>query len=173
MNFLLGVSSLLATMGQRKLVYGENDALFGCIETQQGDTPFGHVLDAGTGIHSLRWVATLREKGMKSFTAITADASMQRSVQEEADHLGVSEGNHVVIGNWFGKLDLPQDEYDVILADYLIGAIDGFSPYQQVSRMSDGVYFSVRNVFEEGGILTSSCIPGEKRIKSFKSLQNY
>ena len=116
-----------------RLVYGKDDALFGCIERIQGDQPFGSVLDAGTGMHSLRWIATLHEKGMTDFTAITADAAMQRNVQLEADVLGI-EGD-ILIGNWFpshpkDELHLTQ-QYDVILADYLIGAMDGFSPYRQ------------------------------------------
>lgn len=135
MNILIGIAAiLLATpkMGERKFVYGKDDLLFGYIEEQQGGDPFGDILDAGTGMHSLRWIATLSEtRGMKSFTAITADATMQRNVQQEAGHLGVLEGNHVVIGNWFGKLDLPMKQYDTILADYLIGAMDGFSPFKQ------------------------------------------
>lgn len=40
---------------EKRLVYGRNDALFGAIEKQQGDKPFGAFLDAGTGLHSLRW----------------------------------------------------------------------------------------------------------------------
>jgi hypothetical protein len=73
------------------------------------------------------------KKGMTSFTAITADISMQRNVQQEAKHLGVLEGNSIVVGNWFGDLELllPMSQYDTILADYLIGAMDGFSPYRQ------------------------------------------
>eukprot|EP00545_Synedropsis_sp_CCMP1620_P003395 CAMPEP_0119022302 /NCGR_PEP_ID=MMETSP1176-20130426/27667_1 /TAXON_ID=265551 /ORGANISM="Synedropsis recta cf, Strain CCMP1620" /LENGTH=269 /DNA_ID=CAMNT_0006977105 /DNA_START=192 /DNA_END=1001 /DNA_ORIENTATION=- len=135
-------------MGEQKLVYGKDDLLFGCIENQQADVPFGDVLDAGTGMHSLRWIATLGAKGMTSYTAITADATMQRNVQQEANHLGVLEGNHVVIGNWFGELDLPRQQYDVILADYLIGAMDGFSPYRQ-----DEMIPKLMNLLKPGGRL--------------------
>jgi hypothetical protein len=138
-----------------RLVYGKDDMLFGCIEEQQGTIPFGNVLDAGTGMHSLRWIATLGGsggKGMTSFTAITADATMQRKVQTEAKALGVDHIGSVLIGNWFGAADssnntprvvipgaastsiesqLELESYDVILADYLIGAMDGFSPHRQ------------------------------------------
>lgn len=116
-----------------RLVYGRNDSLFGAIERQQGATGFGAVLDAGTGLHSLRWMATLPALGMTSFTAITADAAMQRNVQKEADELGIAGIGDILIGNWFDPhkpLELDQ-QYDVILADYLIGAMDGFSPYTQ------------------------------------------
>lgn len=150
MNAILSLWSLLATskMREQKFIFGKDDLLFGCIENQQAEIPFGDVLDAGTGMHSLRWIATLGAKGMTSYTAITADATMQRNVQQEAMHLGVLEGNHVVIGNWFGELDLPVKQYDVILADYLIGAMDGFSPYRQ-----DEMIPKLMNLLKPGGRL--------------------
>ncbi len=141
-----------------RLVYGDNDALFGHIEQQQGQKPFGSFLDAGTGLHSLRWIATLANddiynpklKGslattMTDFTAVTADETMRRNVQREVDELGMSHLGQVVIGNWFppdgddtqSLASIDKDEngnlkqYDTILADYLIGAMDGFSPYTQ------------------------------------------
>lgn len=134
-------SSNGASSAKSRLVYGRDDSLFGSIEERQGDKPFGNILDAGTGMHSLRWIATLGEKGMTGFTAITADKTMQRNVQTEADALEVSHLGKVLIGNWFGERPLDEQlllqntdqepPYDTILADYLIGAMDGFSPYQQ------------------------------------------
>ena len=116
---------------KRCYVYGKDDALFGAIEKQQNDKPFGSFLDAGTGQHSLRWIATLFDKGMTDFTAVTADETMQANCQQEIDNLGIT--GTLVKGNWFDErqpLQLEQ-QFDVILADYLIGAMDGFSPYQQ------------------------------------------
>jgi len=129
-------SCLAAAMSVPKFVYGKDDALFGCIETQQGDVSFGNVLDAGTGLHSLRWIATLGDKGMTHFTAITADETMRQRCQQEIEKLGVSPIGQVLIANWFDDNNLQQQleqqqQYDVILADYLIGAMDGFSPYHQ------------------------------------------
>jgi hypothetical protein len=119
-----------------RLVYGSDDALFGSIEKEQGNAPFGNFLDAGTGMHSLRWIATLEEKGMTSFTAITADNTMQQNVQREAEALEIAHMGNVIIGNWFSENDdesihLEEQYYDTILADYLIGAMDGFSPHKQ------------------------------------------
>jgi hypothetical protein len=155
-------SSNIGPAAASRLVYGKDDMLFGCIEEQQGTIPFGNVLDAGTGMHSLRWIATLGgsdKKGMTSFTAITADATMQQKVQTEAKALGVDHLGSVLIGNWFGtenttnnnnnnnnnhprivipgaasssiESQLELESYDVVLADYLIGAMDGFSPHRQ------------------------------------------
>lgn len=117
-----------------RLVFGPDDALFGTIEAQHQNRPFGSVLDAGTGVHSLRWIATLVDKGMTDFTAITADESMRRQVQFEAEELAVDRCGTILVGNWFDEknpLDLGQETYDTIIADYLIGAMDGFSPYKQ------------------------------------------
>ena len=127
----------ISSAASSRLVYGKDDMLFNCIEESQGSKSFGNVLDAGTGMHSLRWIATLTNersgKGMTSFTAITADKTMQQNVLKEANELGISNIGNVIIGNWFGStpLKLVENSYDVILADYLIGAMDGFSPYQQ------------------------------------------
>lgn len=141
-----------------RLVYGISDALFGHIEEMQGTKPFGSFLDAGTGVHSLRWIATLANDDvnnprlknslsttMTDFTAVTADETMRRNVQREVDELGIAHLGQVVIGNWFppdgddsqslASIDTDEDgnlkKYDTILADYLIGAMDGFSPYTQ------------------------------------------
>jgi hypothetical protein len=135
-----------STSSSSRLVYGRDDALFGSIEQRQGTRPFGRVLDAGTGVHSLRWLTTLLPQygnhGMTHCTAVTADTNMQTTCQREVDALGVTEYFQIIRGNYFpnpsqpDETDLPDLEteeaaFDVILADYLIGAMDGFSPYTQ------------------------------------------
>ena len=141
-----------------KVVYGSDDQLFGCIEqTQiQESKPFGRFLDAGTGTHSLRWMASLiigdeieerHESILKihEYAAITADKQMQTNVIHEAKDLGIEGKGEILIGNWQSKhnnadsgvggdeeSELCYNEvYDTILADYLVGAMDGFSPYYQ------------------------------------------
>lgn len=140
------------SLSKSRLVYGKDDVLFGAIETAQDDRPFGTMLDAGTGMHSLRWIATLKEaKGLHSFTAITADENMQRNVQREAEALGVDQWGSVILGNWFGEkypLKLPEKCFDTILLDYLIGAMDGFSPYEQ-----DQIMGKVARYLKPGGRL--------------------
>jgi len=121
-----------------RMVYGSDDALFGSIEARHGELPWGRVLDAGTGVHSLRWLATLPAQHC---VAVTADASMQRNCRREVDAMGVTDKFTIVRGNWFPdddleRTDLPPSDvaegsFDVVLADYLIGAMDGFSPYSQ------------------------------------------
>jgi len=148
MSTSTSTSTSIAATTKKMFVYGKDDALFGCIERQQGTKPFGNLLDAGTGTHSLRWIATLFDepKGMTHYTAVTADATMKRNVQEEADRLGILDRGNVIIGNWFNMDNDNEDNeefpsslsyqlsdtlYDTIIADYLIGAMDGFSPYKQ------------------------------------------
>lgn len=40
----------------------------------------------------------------------------------------------MVIGNWQDENFLKDRVFDTVLADYLVGAIDGFAPYFQVSN---------------------------------------
>lgn len=131
--------SIMSPDTSSKLVFGKDDALFGAIEQAQGSKPFGNFLDAGTGLHSLRWIATLPQKGMTELVAVTADETMRKNVEREANTLGLrmdngDAQNKVVMGNWFAEkypLELDDESFDTILADYLIGAMDGFSPYRQ------------------------------------------
>ena len=93
-----------------------NDILFRYIEEQQrtsvfGPT-FGHLLDAGTGTHSLRWIASLlhrpallqesenQDRLITNYTAITADERMRQNVLRDARALHVEEYGNVLIGNW-------------------------------------------------------------------------
>eukprot|EP00558_Chaetoceros_sp_UNC1202_P002174 CAMPEP_0197255968 /NCGR_PEP_ID=MMETSP1429-20130617/73753_1 /TAXON_ID=49237 /ORGANISM="Chaetoceros sp., Strain UNC1202" /LENGTH=308 /DNA_ID=CAMNT_0042719395 /DNA_START=136 /DNA_END=1062 /DNA_ORIENTATION=- len=145
-----------------KIVYGPDDKLFGCIERNQATTgrSFGRFLDAGTGSHSLRWIASLLlpqsqlrtdtdtqindpsiDLSIEEYTAVTADESMRGNVLREAQSLGIEDKGSIIIGNWNvegetnsdeGDIELCHSEmYDTILADYLVGAMDGFSPYYQ------------------------------------------
>lgn len=149
-----------------------SDALFTYIERCQREygKPFNKLLDAGTGTHSLRWIAALMDNSdglpvddplyVQRYTAITADEIMRKAVVKEADQLGMVDKGDIVIGNWFSLKEddnnkdtvtmseeelasgnglsngssstfLADQKFDTILADYLIGALDGFSPYYQ------------------------------------------
>lgn len=112
------------------------------------------VLDAGTGRSSLRWlVNSVRPRHV---TAVTADPARAAALREEfgfgdsavhhprdcvsTDHDGqpVHSGEcTVLVGSWVpsSELSLPQlvpnVVYDVVLADYLLGAVDVFTPFSQ------------------------------------------
>lgn len=173
-----------------------NDVLFNAIEAMQikSGKPFGRFLDAGTGVHSLRWIATLmpsddlllEQQGddddnhhggviidhdealrasVSSFTAVTADETMRSNVRIEAAKIGIPEDiGEIVIGNWkptstaeaqteeeeligeSGNYLCRNETYDTILADYLIGAMDGFSPYYQ-----DRIFDRLKQHLKPGG----------------------
>jgi len=77
---------------------------------------------------------------------------MQKTVMEEAKNLGIHTFGKVIIGNWddsTGSPSLCENElFDTILADYLVGAIDGFSPYFQ-----DLIFPRLCNHLKPGGRL--------------------
>jgi hypothetical protein len=103
------------------------DALFDTITRFQAGRPWGRVLDAGTGKHSLDWIRGLDTTG---WTAITGDPARERTLRADlGDALRASD--RVVTGNWTDPLLEHGEVYDTVLADYLLGAVDGFAPYFQ------------------------------------------
>jgi hypothetical protein len=103
------------------------DALFAFIEKLQAPSPWGAVLDAGTGKHSLEWIAGLPTD---RWTAVTVDA---RTAASLAESLGprLRPADRIVTGNWSDPLLLHGEVHDVVVADYLLGAVEGFAPYFQ------------------------------------------
>lgn len=97
------------------------DALFAWIERVNGPA-WGDVLDAGTGDHSLRWLAS---RPTRSLTAVTVEAWRMAGLQE------VAPAAKVVLGEWTDPLLLVGESFDQVLVDYVIGAIDGHAPYFQ------------------------------------------
>lgn len=85
------------------------------------------MLDAGTGRHSLEWIISL---GTSSWHGVTAGApgedELRRSVGQRLRPL-----DRLISGNWLDPDFLHGERYDTVLADYLLGAIDGFAPYFQ------------------------------------------
>lgn len=102
-------------------------SLFQRIADLQGDRPWGAMLDAGTGRNSMRWLLSLETE---RWTAVTGAASMARQVETE---LGTRtrDADRLVVGNWTDPDLLAGERYDTVLADYLLGAIEGFAPYWQ------------------------------------------
>ena len=92
----------------------------------QGSQPWGEVLDAGTGSHSLAWLAGLPTRRI---VAVTGDDRMKREVEAAVTlRNGV---DSVICGNWNDPSMLSGRKFDTVLADYLLGAMDGFAPYFQ------------------------------------------
>ena len=105
-----------------------SDILFSSVEKYHGGRPWGRFLDAGTGVHSLKWIQTLQTD---SWSAITCDNYMKGQIEKESGII-VRPQDKVLVGDWMDdKFCESLGTFDTILADYLIGAVDGFSPYEQ------------------------------------------
>jgi len=107
-----------------------DDILFSTVEKwhQESGKGWGRLLDAGTGTHSLNWI---EKQDTESWTAITADENMRKSVMER-DGSHMRPNDRVLVGNWMSdEFCQSLGTFDTILADYLFGAVDGFSPYTQ------------------------------------------
>ena len=102
-------------------------ALFACVHALQGDLPYGRVLDAGTGPRSLRWLMTL---DTDSCTAVTGDPLMQRQVQRLVGEWQRPQ-DRLLVGNWTDPDLLAGERFDTVIADYLLGSIEGFAPFFQ------------------------------------------
>lgn len=97
------------------------DALFEWIAKVNGPE-FGDVLDAGTGAHSLSWLATLKAR---SLTAVTVED------WRLGDLPSIAPGARIVRGEWTDPALLYGEQFDQVLVDYVIGSIDGHAPYFQ------------------------------------------
>jgi len=129
------------------------DPLFRSIEEMHAalGRKYGVILDAGTGGHSLKWLATL--PGVEKIVAVSADLSAGegKGAAELKSVLNDQRGDALVEGSWCaeeeGAPSVPQ--CDTILCDYLVGSMDGFRPFQQ-----DRVFDELKEKFgEKGGLL--------------------
>lgn len=79
--------------------------------------------------------------------AVTGDPAREAAlVREFATRWGP--GDRVLTGNWQDPAFLAGERFDVVLADYLLGAIDGFAPYFQ-----DRLFSRLRRHLGPGGTL--------------------
>ena len=101
--------------------------LFRYIESLQGDLPWGSILDAGTGTTSLRWVASLQTE---RWTAVTGAEGHAIQVRDALDQTRRPQ-DRIILANWADSDLLAGERYDTVLADYLLGAVEGFAPYFQ------------------------------------------
>ena len=72
------------------------DVLFTTVEKWQGSKPWGRFLDAGTGVHSLKWIQTLQTS---AWVAITADHNMRNQIEND-NGVVVRDCDRIVVGNW-------------------------------------------------------------------------
>jgi len=103
------------------------DRLFAHVRQLQGDRPWGHVLDAGTGWSSLAWLCRLPSQQL---TAVTASHERAEGLRKNFACC-LRPQDEIVVGNWTDDGLLHGRVFEVVLADYLVGAADRFSPYFQ------------------------------------------
>jgi len=99
------------------------DRLFAQIELEHGD--IGSVLDAGTGEHSLAWVASLPTE---RWTAVTATPSYADGLR---GRVRVRAVDRIVVGNWGDDDFLGRETFDMVIAHHLLVAIEATAPYFQ------------------------------------------
>lgn len=102
-------------------------SLYDRITELHGIQPWGSVLDAGTGSASMRWLLSLQSD---RWTAVTGSPRMAEKTSEVIGTQMRSE-DRLVVGNWMDPELLAGERYDTVLADYLLGAVEGFAPYWQ------------------------------------------
>lgn len=105
----------------------KHSGLFRYIERLQGERPWGAMLDAGTGPNSIRWVSGLATERWTAVTCSAGEADRMR----DAIIVAQRPQDRIVLGNWADAGLLKDEVYDTVLAGYLLGAIEGFSPYFQ------------------------------------------
>lgn len=101
--------------------------LYDRVAALHGHRPWGTVLDAGTGPGSLRWLEALP---CERWTAVTGSPQMLEKTQAALAQ-PAREQDRLEVGNWMDPSLLAGERYDVVLADYLLGAVEGFAPYWQ------------------------------------------
>jgi len=104
-----------------------NLSLYERVSELHGAAPWGSVLDAGTGPGSMRWLLSLPTE---RWTAVTGSPRMEALVRKEAGDR-IRPDDRLILGNWLEPELLEGEKYEVVLADYLLGAVDGFAPYWQ------------------------------------------
>lgn len=102
-------------------------SLYDRLTALQGHRPWGAVLDAGTGRSSLRWLTSLQTTRWTAVTGSERMAAMAREQQEVSPR----PQDRIIVGNWMDPQLLAGETYDTVVADYLLGAMDGFAPYWQ------------------------------------------
>ncbi len=102
-------------------------ALFRHVEALQAGAPWGDLLDAGTGVNSSLWSSEL---GASRWVGVTGSPGHAAQVRDAVgDRLRPQD--QLIVGNWTDPGLLRGQRFDTVLADYLLGAVEGFSPYFQ------------------------------------------
>lgn len=99
--------------------------IYKTVEQWQADISWGRVLDAGTGEQSLTWILSL---ATESITAVTGSQDYYKELNQ---NFKLSDNQQLIVDNWTNNSLLCDEIFDTVLVDYLLGAVDGYSPYFQ------------------------------------------
>ncbi|CAH0485293.1 unnamed protein product [Peronospora farinosa] len=116
----------------------KTDSLFQWIEECEHkhlkvfNSSWGRVLDSGTGRHSLTWLLHGAASHLiREVVAVTGENPLAADLTAEFGS-STTPLLQLQVGNWQNDDFLTNEKsFDVIIADYLIGAIEGFAPYYQ------------------------------------------
>jgi hypothetical protein len=101
--------------------------LFRHIESLHAGRDWGSFLDAGTGVNSSLWSTEL---GVSRWCGVTGSHGHARQVLDTVGGRFRAQ-DRLIVGNWADEDLLRGEVFDTVLADYLLGAIEGFAPYFQ------------------------------------------
>ncbi|MEM0910680.1 MAG: class I SAM-dependent methyltransferase [Pseudomonadota bacterium] len=102
-------------------------ALYRHIAKLHDGRPWGELLDAGAGTSSLRWISSLKTE---RWTGVTGSESHAKKIRKEIAGMQRPQ-DKLIVANWADTNLLKNEEFDTVIADYLLGAIEGFAPYFQ------------------------------------------
>mmetsp|Transcript_17752 Transcript_17752/g.41319 ORF Transcript_17752/g.41319 Transcript_17752/m.41319 type:complete len:330 (-) Transcript_17752:63-1052(-) len=129
---------------EHKVAPPPTDAIFQWLdEAYPGN--WGEVLDAGTGPDSLRWLA---HRQFSAVTAVTAESGMYATVEDEVGPYLDPSSDELLVGSWAARGFLEGSSFDVVVADYLLGALDTTAPHFQ-----EWVMYRLWQVTKPGGLL--------------------
>lgn len=148
-----------------------HSALFTHIESLHGSAPWGRFLDAGTGVNSALWSTRLETEW---WTGITGAAGHARQV-EAAVSARLRPHDRLMVGNWKDADLLTGEVFDTVLADYLLGAVEGFSPYFQphlFARLAPHVGGALYIVGLDPYIVTEAPTPAARMVRAIGRLRD-
>ena len=145
------VTRSLSMQGDFLVSPATKDPLFRAIEETHSrlKKKYGVILDAGTGGHSLKWLATL--PSVDKIVAVSADLSAGegKGAKDLRSRLDTKRGDALLQGSWCADQEVvPNESCDTILCDYLIGSMDGFTPYKQ-----DQLFDELKTKLKPGGLI--------------------
>jgi SAM-dependent methyltransferase len=113
-------------------------------KAKQGSTPsssaWGNVLDAGAGYGSMCW---LLHQEYDTITEVTATESGIYGASGLRQTTASVPGVDIVVGNWRDLTFMPDTTYDVVVSDYLLGAVEQHWPFG-AGAMMDRLLRAVR-----------------------------